>query len=422
MERRLTEFGLTPGPVDDYFDSASVAALRQFQISAGITASGVADRGTSSHLGIWRTPPGATCTVRITVRPNQSPGARCVETRLAQLGLYTGTPDDRLDGAATRALGQYQRSILRPVTSYADSGTSSAMGIWRTPDRPICWVSLTVRPNASIGARCVETRLRQLGLRSLPADDRLDSSAMREIGQFQQSVGLPVTFIADRTTLWWMQLWRQPPSITCKVSVTVRAGSRSGARCVETRLWQLGARTTGADDYFETESAMQIGRFQYAVGLPVTHVADSATLAALGIWNPNPYPVPENSGSGRRVVYSRPQQRIWLVNADGSIYKTHRVSGRLYEPYAGTYYVYSRSLYTYSANDPSVKWMYMVRFAYGPGGGRIGFHEIPNRNGVPLQSAEQLGLPLSGGCVRQTTANARIVWDWAPIGTKVVVL
>jgi lipoprotein-anchoring transpeptidase ErfK/SrfK len=63
-----------------------------------------------------------------------------------------------------------------------------------------------------------------------------------------------------------------------------------------------------------------------------------------------------------------------------------------------------------------------VRFAYGPGGGRIGFHEIPNRNGVPLQSAEQLGLPLSGGCVRQSTSDALWVWNWAYIGTKVVVL
>ena len=98
------------------------------------------------------------------------------------------------------------------------------------------------------------------------------------------------------------------------------------------------------------------------------------------------------------------------------------MSGRLHEPYAGTYYVYSRSQYTYSASDPSVRWRYMVRFAYGPDGGRIGFHEIPNRNGVPLQSAEQLGLPLSHGCVRQSTADALWIWNWAPIGTKVVVL
>jgi lipoprotein-anchoring transpeptidase ErfK/SrfK len=39
-----------------------------------------------------------------------------------------------------------------------------------------------------------------------------------------------------------------------------------------------------------------------------------------------------------------------------------------------------------------------------------------------LQSSEQLGLPLSAGCVRQSTADAGWLWNWAPVGTKVVVL
>ena len=107
-------------------------------------------------------------------------------------------------------------------------------------------------------------------------------------------------------------------------------------------------------------------------------------------------------------MYSRAQQRVWAVEADGTVVKTHLVSGRRFEPYAGTYHVYSRSMYTYSTANPTIKWRYMVRFAYGPGGGRIGFHEIPNRNGVPLQSERQLGQPLSGGCVRQSTRRRRV--------------
>ena len=149
------------------------------------------------------------------------------------------------------------------------------------------------------------------------------------------------------------------------------------------------------------------------------------TAFRLGVWqgpNPDPFPLPANSGSGRRVVYSRSQQRVWAVEADGTVVKTHQVSGRLYEPYAGTYSVYSRSMYTYSAADPTIKWRYMVRFAYGPGGGRIGFHEIPTRFGVPLQSERQLGQPLSGGCVRQSTPDAEWMWNWAGVGTTVVVL
>jgi lipoprotein-anchoring transpeptidase ErfK/SrfK len=134
------------------------------------------------------------------------------------------------------------------------------------------------------------------------------------------------------------------------------------------------------------------------------------------------YGLPAGSGSGRRVVYHRGQQRVWAVESDGTVVKTHRVSGRLYEPYRGTYSVFSRSLYTNNIHDPNVKWMYMVRFTYGPGGDRIGFHEIPKRFGVPLQSVSQLGQPLSGGCVRQSTPDAIWMWNWAGLGTKVVVL
>jgi hypothetical protein len=135
--------------------------------------------------------------------------------------------------------------------------------------------------------------------------------------------------------------------------------------------------------------------------------------------------LPGNSGSGRRVVYSKPRQRVWTVEADGTVSKTHLVSGRLTynQPTPGTYSVFSRSMYTCNIKNPAICWRFMVRFAKGgDDGDNIGFHEIPKKNGVPVQSVSQLGTPLSGGCVRQATSDAIYMWDWAPIGTKVVVL
>ena len=134
--------------------------------------------------------------------------------------------------------------------------------------------------------------------------------------------------------------------------------------------------------------------------------------------------LPPNSGEGRRVVYSKSLQRVWTVEADGTVSKTHRVSGRLTwnQPTPGTYSVFSRSSFTCNIKNPSICWRYMVRFTRGPEGDNIGFHEIPRRDGVPVQSVSQLGQPLSGGCVRQATPDAVYIWDWAPVGTKVVVL
>lgn len=134
--------------------------------------------------------------------------------------------------------------------------------------------------------------------------------------------------------------------------------------------------------------------------------------------------LPDNSGDGRRIVYSKSKQRVWLVEADGSVVKTHRVSGRLTwnQPTPGTYSVFSRSSFTCNIKNPAICWRYMVRFTKGPEGDNIGFHEIPKRDGVPVQSESQLGTALSGGCVRQATPDALYVWNWAPVGTKVVVL
>jgi lipoprotein-anchoring transpeptidase ErfK/SrfK len=135
---------------------------------------------------------------------------------------------------------------------------------------------------------------------------------------------------------------------------------------------------------------------------------------------------PENSGTGRRAIYSISQMRVWAVEEDGTVVKTHRVSGKAGMPDPGEYSVWSRSLYTYSAGNPNIRWQYMVRFAWTPRGGNIGFHEIPRDCGKPgcplMQTDEQLGEALSGGCVRQSREDAIWMWDWAQLGTKVVVL
>jgi lipoprotein-anchoring transpeptidase ErfK/SrfK len=131
--------------------------------------------------------------------------------------------------------------------------------------------------------------------------------------------------------------------------------------------------------------------------------------------------VPYLSGFGRRVVYSKNQMRVWIVDANNVTVRTYRVSGRMGQPDPGTYQVFSRSSFTCNIDHPNICMRMMVRFAHGPEGDNIGFHEIPKRDGVPIQSDEQLGQALSGGCVRQATADAEYMWAFAGIGTTVVV-
>lgn len=137
----------------------------------------------------------------------------------------------------------------------------------------------------------------------------------------------------------------------------------------------------------------------------------------------DPFRIPANSGSGRRAVYSKSQQTVWAFDANNRLIKQHRVSGKQtpLDPRPGIYRVWSRSRYTFSINNPSITWGYMVRFAKGAQGGNIGFHEIPFQYGRPVQSIAQLGQPLSGGCVRQALPDAQWMWNWAQLGTLVVV-
>ena len=137
---------------------------------------------------------------------------------------------------------------------------------------------------------------------------------------------------------------------------------------------------------------------------------------------PDERALPAASGTGRRVVFSQSAQRTWLVDAAGRVLSTYLVSGSVLDNLdPGTYEVYSRSRWAVGVDDSGVM-EYMVRFTRGDRGAPIGFHTIPTRNGVPLQTNAQLGTPQSHGCIRQKVSDAKRLWRFAGLGTFVVVV
>lgn len=133
--------------------------------------------------------------------------------------------------------------------------------------------------------------------------------------------------------------------------------------------------------------------------------------------------LPDGSGSGKRAVFDQSRQRVWIVGASGRVERTYPVSGSDEDNLRpGTYHVYSKSRWAVGIDDSGVM-QYFVRFAHGTdNGAAIGFHTIPTKRGKPLQTVAQLGERLSHGCIRQKTADAIAMWDFAPVGTKVVVV
>jgi hypothetical protein len=130
--------------------------------------------------------------------------------------------------------------------------------------------------------------------------------------------------------------------------------------------------------------------------------------------------LPSRSGTGRRVVFSESAQRVWLVDAAGTVVDSWLVSGSVTDNLKpGTYAVWSRSERAWGIDDSGTM-RYFVRFAHGERAA-IGFHDIPVADGRLVQTLDQLGTPLSHGCIRQRRADAVRMWDFAQMGTTVVV-
>lgn len=131
--------------------------------------------------------------------------------------------------------------------------------------------------------------------------------------------------------------------------------------------------------------------------------------------------LPDGSGTGRRVVFDQSDQRVWLVEASGRIADTYLVSGSIHDNLdPGTYAVQLHLLHA-TAYDYKSRMDYFVQFTRGQNA-PIGFHDIPvGNNGKLLQTTAQLGTALSSGCIRQERPDAIKLWNFAPVGTKVVV-
>lgn len=164
------------------------------------------------------------------------------------------------------------------------------------------------------------------------------------------------------------------------------------------------------------------GRPIFFVGLNQVH---NGTAAAIGRqtgspcegWVP-PYP---QVGQGKRIIYSNSEQQVWLIDENEQLHDTYPVSGRVGIPGPGTYSVFSKSVNAWAPYG-GITMKHMVRFAWGTRWA-YGFHSIPRYpNGQPLQTEDELGQFRSGGCVRQADLKAEQLFEWASVGTTVIVL
>lgn len=242
----------------------------------------------------------------------------------------------------------------------------------------------------------------------------------------------------------------------CTITSRSLGGGSNGADviCLQEALREAGFLDRNPTGTYDNQTAAAVKALQTDRDLYVDGLVGRETALSLGIWpdeqslvvrTPAPPPgavdllgyplssvasagddappLPENSGSGRRVVYSRDGQRVWAVDENEVVLRSWLVSGSKYNnELPGTHEVYSRS-------DMSTAWNgkaflpQMIRWLKTDIG-HIGFHAIPlhREDNSPYQTEAELGQRLSGGCQRQANADAAFMWDFAQVGTKVVVV
>lgn len=237
---------------------------------------------------------------------------------------------------------------------------------------------------------------------------------------------------------------------------SIRAGTTGvSVTCLQTALTAAGIYNGAISGNFDAPTDLAVKAMQNARNLFVDGVVGRESALSLGIWpseaaslvvhTPKPTPgtkdslgfslssvasigadippLPANSGSGKRLVYDRAQQRVWAIDKNEFVIRSWLVSGSQYNnEVPGTDKVYSKSLTSTAWNGKALL-PHMVRYQKTKLG-NIGFHGIPIHiaDGTPYETEDQLGTRLSGGCTRQSNPDGDFVWAFADIGTTVVVI
>ena len=135
---------------------------------------------------------------------------------------------------------------------------------------------------------------------------------------------------------------------------------------------------------------------------------------------PAPAPVARVAGSGKRIVVSISRQHLWAYNGNREVYSFVASTGLATSPTKqGTFQVLDKIPNAY-ASQWNLQMPYWLGIYYV---GRIenGIHALPIlASGQRLWSG-YLGRPVSFGCIVLDTLAARQLYQWADVGTLVVV-
>ena len=323
LQARLFELGYYTGRIDGRFSAETTQAVIDFQRANGLTADGIAGKGTQSRLesgsaipagGQDELPTSAPASLSTLRRGDRSSEVLVLQQYLASLGYLSAEPDGQFGSATERAVKLFQEANGLTADGIAGKGTlailyggeATAYGDYfgSSANRdPAPAATATPKPNTDIviqwesegdDVRAYQTRLVELGyLKQKYVTGKFNQPTVDATKAFQVMNDLKVDGAAGPETLKLVysddarnsEGARQGDMSTSDTVVSeVLAVGMTGeqVRRTQERLSALGYLSASfVTGVYDEQTAQAVRRFQQANGLTADGVAGSATQSRL---------------------------------------------------------------------------------------------------------------------------------------------
>ena len=135
VQQRLKQNGAYTGQTDGVWGPDSAAALEQFQRAHGLQVTGLLNQGTVATLGLnpadllAAAPPGVPTGSASAAEPLSREAIRSVQSRLHQLGFYSGRIDGIWGPNMQGSLQRFQQGRGLQATGQLNPATVTALGL-----------------------------------------------------------------------------------------------------------------------------------------------------------------------------------------------------------------------------------------------------------------------------------------------------
>lgn len=282
------------GGADGIFGALTANAIKSFQNSRGLGATGLVDQATIDALtsaagGSTPAPSTPSHTIVGVTFGSLGEAVKTVQQQLMSAGVTVKGGADGVFGTNTAAaVKSFQQARGLSPTGSIDEGTAAALA---APSSPAVAVSplLGLKSGAlGSGVQQLQRALATVGITVRGGTDGIFGPATSEaLKSFQSSQGLTASGVVDDATVAALAAPRPvSPAGTPSASVGYPIYGEQGDRVIALQKALIAAGITvkgGADGDFGSGTSAAIMTFQQTKGLSVTGKVNDATAGALGV-------------------------------------------------------------------------------------------------------------------------------------------